>query len=152
HFKEPVPKGTREFERLNDLRTRLREILCGDPLPDHAAALLRRVGSHNSKYPGEPRLVRVLQEAEPVDILDLEEVVDMLGRARLFTPKPATPKSNGHAHAPTPQSAADERKAPIDIVERLAAMTHKGPGDRAVHQTQLQVTASMLRAGQCVDD
>jgi phage/plasmid-associated DNA primase len=36
---------------------------------------------------------------------------------------------------------------PIDPEARLRAMKHKGPGDTAVHQTQLQVTASLLQAG-----
>jgi hypothetical protein len=146
HLKEPVPRDTAEFKRLNELRAKLRWILCGDPAPDHAAALLRKVGTHNSKY-GAPRLVHVVQEAAPVDVLELEELVDTLGNASLFTP---LPKGNGRDHSEeTPPPA--EKHTPVNIKKRLADMTFKGPGDSAIHVTQLQVTASSLRAGQCVD-
>src|SRR5262245_48748291 len=97
HLKELVPRDTAEFDRLNKIRTELTQILCGDKSPDHAAALLRRVGTHNSKHNGEPRLVRIVQDAVPVTILELEELVDLLGDAPLFTPK--LPKANGHDHA-----------------------------------------------------
>jgi hypothetical protein len=145
-LKEPVPAKTPEYARLNKLRSQLTKILCGDPLPDHAAALLRRVGTHNSKYEGEPRLVRVLQEAEPVDSIDLEELVELLGNTRLFTP---LPKSNGHDQSrsrpgavaqsqPAAANVIDEYKTPVDVEQRLTAMTFQGPENNAIHLTQLQ--------------
>lgn len=57
-LKEPVRAGTPEFERANKARKALTQMLCGDPAPDHDAALLRKVGTHNTKY-GEPRLCQV---------------------------------------------------------------------------------------------
>ena len=146
-----------EYARLNKLRSQLTKILCGDPLPDHAAALLRRVGTHNSKYEGEPRLVRILQEAEPVDSIDLEELVELLGNTRLFTP---LPKSNGHDQTrpravaqsqPAAANVMNEYKPPVDVGQRLAAMTFQGPENNGIHLTQLQVSASLLRAGQGVN-
>jgi hypothetical protein len=144
HLKEPVPRDTAEFNRLNKIRTQLRAVLCADPMPDHAAALLRKVGTHNSKY-GEPRLVRIVQEAAPVTALELEELVDTLGDTPLFALKPLKP--NGRAHA----EAAPQEHKPVDVAQRLADMTFKGPGDSSIHHTQLQVTASLLRSGQSVE-
>jgi hypothetical protein len=146
-LKEPAAKGTPEFEQTNQIRARLTLVLCGDPAPNHAAALLREVGSHNTKY-GEPRLVRVLQEAPPVDVIELEELLDTLGNTPLFMP---LPKRNGHDQVEGMPRTAGEHK-PVDVEQRLAAMTYEGPGDTAIHLTQLHVTASLLRAGQCVDD
>jgi hypothetical protein len=70
HLKEPVEAGTDEFMRANRLRTRLRQVLAGDPMPDHAAALLRRPGTQNFKY-GKPRLCRVIQAGTPIDLTEV---------------------------------------------------------------------------------
>ena len=74
-LKEPVRAGTPEFERANKVRGALTRMLCGDPAPDHEAALLRKVGTHNTKY-GEPRLCQVEKAGAPVDIADLEAFVE----------------------------------------------------------------------------
>src|SRR5262249_12870699 len=51
---------------------------------------------------------------------------------------------NGHdRHSPF----ASERATPIEVDERLAAMKFKGAGETAIHTTQLQVTAALLRTG-----
>jgi hypothetical protein len=147
HLKEPVLAKTDDFNHANRLRSRLTAVLCGDPVPNHAAALLRKVGTHNSKY-GEPRLVRVLQEAPPVDLIELEELCDTLGDAPLFA---WLPKTNGRDHAEGAPHSADQPKPPVDVGQRLEAMAHKGGGDNSVHPTQLQVTASLLRGGKSVD-
>ena len=112
-LKEQLPFGTDDFKHGNRLRSQLTRVLCGDPAPDHAAALLRRVDTHNRKYPGEPRLVRVLQEAPPVDLIELEELLDTLGDTPLFAWKP---KTNGHAKH-TPDAPAD---APGRLISTLA--------------------------------
>ena len=56
-------------------------LLAGDPLPTHRAALLRCVGSHNSKT-GEPRECRVLEvyDAE-YDITEFADMLDLIERA-----------------------------------------------------------------------
>ena len=41
NLKEPVEAGTPEFDRANAVRKALTQMLCGDPAPDHPAALLR---------------------------------------------------------------------------------------------------------------
>lgn len=97
HLKEPVDAGTPEFERVNAVRKRLTYLLAGDPAPDHAAALLRRIGTQNFKY-GEPRLCRVIQTGAPVDLTEIEELIDLLGDTPLFVAKERAPKINGHLH------------------------------------------------------
>jgi hypothetical protein len=95
-LKEPVRVGTREFNRATAARGALTRMLCGDPAPNHEAALLRRVGTHNTKY-GEPRLCDVEKSGAPVDLTDVEAFVD------LYSDKPQfewAPKLNGRAHEP----------------------------------------------------
>ena len=118
-------------------------ILCGDPAPDHAAALLRRPGTHNSKYNGEARLCQILHEGSPVDITEIEALVDLYDRP-IFEFKP---KSNGHG----PETDAGGLTLPVDVEARLAAMQWHSSGDNGIHLTQRACTASLLRAGQAVD-
>jgi hypothetical protein len=148
-LKEPIEAGTSEFDRANAARKRLTYLLAGDPAPDHAAALLRRVGTCNFKY-GEPRLCHVVQAGEPVDVTEIEELVEHLGDAPLFVakpgqPKPRQPKTNGH------DTAASAPKQPIDAAADLAAMVFEDK-DHGIHNTQLTVTASRLRSGMPVDE
>jgi hypothetical protein len=146
-LKEPVRAGTLEFDQVTKLRKELTRLLCGDPMPDHAAALLRVVGSHNSKY-GEPRLCQVIRPGEPIDITEIEELVDLLADRPLFEP---LPKTNGHGHTESnPRSVGDS--GPIIVDERLAGMKFKGPANSAVHITQLQCSASMLRTGVALEE
>ena len=146
-LKEPVRAGTPEFDQVNKLRKELTRLLCGDPMPDHAAALLRVVGSHNSKY-GEPRLCQVIRPGEPIYITEIAELVDLLADRPLFEP---LPKTNGHSHAESnPQSVSDS--GPIDVNERLTSMRFKGSGDSAIHVTQLQCSAAMLRTGVALEE
>jgi hypothetical protein len=146
-LKEPVHAGTPEFDQVNKLRKELTRLFCGDPMPDHAAALLRVVGSHNSKY-GEPRLCQVIRPGEPIDVTEIEELVDLLAGHPLFE---SLPKTNGHGHDESnPQFVSDS--GPIDVNERLAAMRLKGPGNSAVHITQLQCSAAMLRTGVALEE
>ena len=53
YLKEAYENGTEHYRRAEQLRSDLTGRLCGDPAPNHSAALLRVVGTHNSKY-GEP--------------------------------------------------------------------------------------------------
>ena len=46
-LKEPCEPGEPEFARAERLRTKLTAVFSGDPAPNHSAALLRVVGTHN---------------------------------------------------------------------------------------------------------
>lgn len=141
-LKEAAEAGTVEFERANAARKRLTYLLVGDPAPDHAAALLRRVGSHNFKY-GKPRLCHVVQAGAPVDLTEAETLAELLGDTPLFVAKERPPKANGHdTRAPKPR---------VDVEADLAAMQFEG-GDDGIHNVQLRCTASRLRSGISVED
>ena len=69
----------------------------------------------------------------------------------LISPRP---KANGHDKNPDAPGATfeDEDKGPINVEQRLAAMHYLGPGNRGIHRTQLQCTASLLRSGCPTED
>jgi hypothetical protein len=148
-LKEPAEAGTAEFDRVNAARSALTHILCADKAPNHAAALLRMLNTRNFKY-GEPRPCRVLRSGEPVDITEIEDLIDALGNEQILTPLERT--TNGHDHAGGAPRPSDKAKTPVDAEARLAAMAFQGAGDSGIHVTQLQVTASLLRSGTPVED
>jgi hypothetical protein len=121
-------------------------LLAGDPLPTHRAALLRCVGSHNSKT-GEPRECRVLEvyDAE-YDITEFADMLDLYGERALLSYKPYPEKSTAN------QQAASSSLGPVDVGARLAAMQWQGAGDSSIHLTQLHVTAALTSAGEPVTE
>ena len=149
-LKEMVLPDTPEFERGNAIRSRLTYVLCADPAPNHAVALLRHLGTQNFKYdiPGSCQIIR---PGQPADLTELEDFLDQIADTPIFTA--AEPRAtNGHDHAEGAPRSADGNKTPVDAEARLAAMTFRGAGDRGVHITQLHVTASLLRSGIPVED
>ena len=95
-LKEPVEVRTHEFDRLNAARKRLTHLLAGDPAPDHAAALLRRLGTRNHKF-DPPRACTILQQGEPLDITEIEELTDLLGDEPLFVRKKVSKDEWAHS-------------------------------------------------------
>ena len=124
-LKEPAEAGTAEFERCCVLLKRLAMCLSGDPAPAHPAALLRVVGSHNSKYDPPVQVVDLWGSVAPVDITDIEDMLDMLPEDGLFARKPAE-KGNG---------AYYDDKGPVDVEARLAAMEYEGRSGTGINAT-----------------
>jgi hypothetical protein len=89
-LKERVPvTDIAEADRVRKIRTRLTELLCGDPAIDHDAALLRRPGTTNSKDPAQPVVCSVIAACGATyDPTDLEELINDYIPAPLFTRKP----------------------------------------------------------------
>jgi AAA domain len=148
NWKEPLEAGTEEFERANAVRSRLTHILCADPAPNHAAALLRRPGSINFKYEN-PQPCCVIRHGMPADLTEVEDYLDQIGDTPLFTPTQRA--TNGHDRA-AGEPRPSESRHPVDVEARLAAMEFQGAGDNSVHITQLHCTASLLRSGVPVED
>ena len=134
------------FERVRTLMKELAAALSADPAPAHPAALLRVVGTHNTKRDA-PVLVRPLWgSGRPVDLTELETLLELLPASGLFERKART---NGAGYRDT-YSATGSRPA-MDVGARLNAMAHHGAGDASVHQTLLQASGALLRQGLEVD-
>jgi len=135
NLKEPLidEAGMEQAERV---MRRLVCLLAGDPKPVHRAALLRHLGTHNTRY-GERRECRILQAGLPCDISEFEDLFDLYGDQPLLHNKEDVAQ---------PFEGEDGRRFPID----LEAMRYgKNPG---MHDTFLGYTASRLSLGDRAED
>ena len=137
-LKEPIYTDEPEFAAACALLKQLTRCLSGDPAPAHPAALLREVGTHNSKR-GEPVQVRPLWgSGQPVDVSEIEALCDLLPEEGTFTRRAV----NGRDYS---ASAASE--GPVDVDELLAGAV---PGD--VNERTLRATGHLIRTGSSVEE
>lgn len=115
------------------------DYVSGDSNAAEVARLLRLPGSHNTKF-GDNILVSVLVDSDRR--YELSDLVDFWLEAQPILPEPI--KANGRDHSNFEFTASD---GPVDVEARLRGMQWRGPGDSAVHLTQLQCTAALLRQG-----
>jgi AAA domain len=131
----------RLVRRKSDFEEALR-LLCtyvgGDSNAAEASRLLRLPSSHNSKN----------GDKIPVEIIDrdwrrtheLGDLVDFLLDAQPIMPAPS-PKANGHGHC------ALRNDGPIDVEERLAAMTFEASDGTGINATYCKVSPLLLSQG-----
>jgi hypothetical protein len=136
-LKEAGQRDTSEFERTNNIRERLIHVLCGDRNCNHHAHLLRRPGTHNTNYDpaGECRVIR---PGSPIDITEIEDLLDQVGDAPLFERKPPAKKLNGSG-----AGGSALTKRPFDLEEWSAGLCY--PGN--IHAFELIGTASLTSSG-----
>jgi DNA polymerase I-like protein with 3'-5' exonuclease and polymerase domains len=159
-FKTAITANDTNKERVEAALRRLADILAGDYLCCEVAHLMRLPGSHNSKDPDA--VVTVTNLVTRIDDYSLEELEAWLAKAKPILARKDAPEGTPGASVdasgtPTDDpwesvAAAQTFKPPIDVEARLAAMAFQGPGDSGVHQTQLQVTASLLNYGTPLED
>jgi RecA-family ATPase len=113
------------------------ERLCCDPAPNHSAALMRVVGTHNSKY-DPPAEVQVIRAGMPVDLTDVEAFLDLYP-GPLFTVK------QEYTTAPDNVVTLDVSYSPIDYEAVLADMPTTGQGINSVQYRLLR--ALIVRDG-----
>ena len=140
---EPISAGDADyFERACRALKTITTSLSGDPAPAHPAALLREIGTHNSKRDGEPILVTTIGgSGKSVDLTDVETLIDFLPEAGLF----AKLVSKDH-------EGEDVQSGPVDIDQRLAAMSYEGPGRNALDITQRDTIGALLNRGTSLDE
>jgi len=136
---------------IEDLDKRLADILAGDRQVAQRAALMRLPGTHNTKH-GKWTEVKVVHASgvyyEIEDLAQwLEKAPVYIARKDATAAKPDEPKNPFLKYAEEYSYAA-----PVDVEKRLARMEYQGEGDKAVHATQLSVTASMLSSGYAMDE
>jgi hypothetical protein len=140
HLKERAEIDTPYYNRAIIARTALTEMLCADPAPNHSAALLRRLGTHNSKW-GEARECRIIQPGAPVDITDLEAFIELYGGQPQFKRKP---KTNGGAR----NIAEADSEGRFNRENRIANLCY--PGN--IHLYERDCTASLISSGVDLDN
>jgi RecA-family ATPase len=135
-IKDPPLPGTPEYDRAVALWKSLAEKLAADPAPVHPAALIRCLGTHNTKNGNSGQCRQLWGNDEAIDLSELEELDELLVEPLLVRKA----KTNGG----TPPESTDAR-APVDVDRRLANMRWHGDGDTAINVTQRDVMASLLR-------
>jgi hypothetical protein len=154
-LEEAVVATTKNIARIEWLLRKLANLVAGDPMVCECARLMRLPGSHNSKN-GEWLKVTVIEWHK--GHYALAQLEHWLSNAAVVLPRVEPPKriqfrDLGSESDSFAQLAGEQYiSAPVDIEARLAEMQHHGPGETGLHNTQLSVTAALLRRGWPVDD
>jgi RecA-family ATPase len=133
--------------QASELLKRLTAYLCGDMAVAHPAALLREPGTHNSKNDEWLEVICSMRTNRRYDLFEIADWLDDVEGRTLFTQREA-----GNGHDKSAVRDVFEHKPRIDVEARLAAMKFEGAGERSIHQTQLSVTASLLRDGVALEE
>jgi hypothetical protein len=135
------------IERIETVLHQLADIFGGDHEVSHVAALMRLPGTDNTK--GGNRIPVEIIELNDLryELDDLEEWLAEQSPLLRRKERPKPPATNPYLAI----AARMEFKAPVDIEQRLAAMTYQGAGDSAIHATQRAVSASLVSRGVPVD-
>ena len=129
HLKEPLvdEAGMAQAEAI---MRRLAALLAGDPVPTHRAALLRHIGTHNSRDGGW-RECHVIAHGTTCDVSEFSELFDLYDGATLL-----------HYKDDKVPATAATTVAPVDIDASLAAIA---PGN--INDTRTRVAAAMIMRG-----
>jgi P4 family phage/plasmid primase-like protien len=147
-LRESIAATPETIEQVEAVLRQLCDHVGGDRQCCEVSRLMRLPGSHNSKG-GEWHPVEILVERENCRY-DLDEVEEWLSEtAPILRRKDEAPADENPWLAVASQFGI---KPPVDVEQRLAAMTYGGSGDTSVHQTQISVTAALLNRGHPLDD
>ena len=153
-LKEPlivnIVDGAETIQRVEAALKLIADLVGGDMKVSHVAALMRLPGTHNSKRDEWKEVAVVDSTGHRYDPDDIETMLYETSPIvlRKLRPSPAEGEVNPYLAI----AKVLGLKPPIDIQKRLAAMTYMGGDDSSIHETQIQVSASMLNAGIAIDD
>jgi hypothetical protein len=146
-----IVDGQKIIERIETALKLVCDMVGGDMLVTQVAALMRVVGSHNSKRDEWKDVVVVENSGHRYELDDLEEKMLFI-TSPIVLRKQRPPPLHGEINPFLDAAKSHGFKPPINVEKRLAGMMYMGGGDSAVHTTQLSVSASMLNAGAAIDD
>jgi phage/plasmid-associated DNA primase len=161
-YSDDPDKRLDDIDRIETALKLLCDLVGGDFKVTQPSAVMRLPGSHNTKHKGQNHLVTILDQNDNVfELDDLEEWLSETSvkilrkeRPRGKTVKEADGDSSmaGRYERLAEQAKKDGYKPPIDYEKRLDDMMYMAEGDASIHETQVQVSASLLEAGVDVDD
>jgi hypothetical protein len=132
-FREPIEAGTPEAEKAQQVLKRLVAHLGADPQPAHFAALMRRLGTTNSRAGGGP-CKKLLDFGVRCELSDVEAYLDLVSDKEALFPSPE-PKGDGNG---------SEYNEPVDVDARLAAMKFEDKNGAGVNVTVPSVICSLI--------
>ena len=143
-FREPIEAGTPDAERAQEVLKRMIAHLGADPQPGHFAALMRRLGTTNSREGGGP-CKKLIDTGDRCELSDIDEYLNLVSASEeVLFPSPE-PKTDGE------KRPADHNNGPVDVEARLAAMKYKDKDD-GVNDTIPSVIASLVWRGEHPDN
>jgi phage/plasmid-associated DNA primase len=143
-----------DIEHIESALKLLCDLVGGDIKVTHPAAVMRLPGTHNTKHEGQNHLVIILEQND--NVYELDDLEEWLSEAspiilRKERPQAKTVGEDGSMGARYERLNKDY-KPPINWEKRLNQMMYMGEGDASIHETQIQVSASLLQAGVDVED
>ena len=150
-FREAIGASENRIQVEAALR-QLADLVGGDLAVCEIARIMRLPGSHNTKSGGWAEVKVVHHSHARYELADLQEWLSET--SPVIERKPRNSGStNGAGLNPFLEAAKRfGHKPPIDVEQRLAAMTYQGSGETAIHTTQLSVSAALLNRGTSIDD
>jgi hypothetical protein len=154
---DPLPAVPENIARLEWLLRKLAHVVAGDPAVCEAARVMRLPGTHNSKNGAwhEVKIVSCHKGHYALERLEdwLKRAPVMLPRVERKTSGSGSDSRNGSASDPFMQLGEEQCvRAPIDVEQRLEEMTYHAPDGTSIHNTQLSVSAALLKRGHSIDD
>jgi hypothetical protein len=158
-FKEPLvvnivdisdTGGNETIERVEAALKLLADLVGGDMKVTQVAALMRLPGTHNSKR-DEWKEVTVIEDTG--NRYDPDDIETMLYETSpIVLRKLRSSPTEGEVNPYEEIAKLIGFKPSIDVEKRLSDMVYMGGGDASIHETQVQVSASMLNSGIAIDD
>ena len=143
-FREPIEAGTPDAERAQEVLKQMIAHLGADPQPGHFAALMRRLGTTNSREGGGP-CKKLIDTGDRCELSDIDEYLNLVSASEeVLFPSPE-PKTDGE------KRPADHNNGPVDVEARLAAMKYRDKDD-GVNDTIPSVIASLVWRGEHPDN
>ena len=153
-LKEAILDGDPDMDRAEALMKQLSDLLGGDLKVAHRAALMRLPGSHNSKHGDwKPVGIEMVSWGRCYGLDEIEDMVcAMAPIVRRRQPVTAPGVQALHDNPYLAVAARLGHRPPMDVEQRLAAMSFGGVGETSIHETQLAVSASLLTRGVETDE
>lgn len=169
-FKEAIALGPNDIERIEDVYEIIERIesalklLCdlvgGDQKVTQPSAVMRLPGTFNTKNENQNHLVTLwINDANgkaEMPVYELDDIEEWLSETSPIILRKIRPE--GKTVEQTDENPYERiaremgYKPPIDVEQRLDAMMYMGGGDTSIHQTQIQVSASLLEVGEDVEN
>jgi RecA-family ATPase len=142
-FREPIEAGTPEAEQAHRVLKRLVAHLGADPQLTHFAALMRRLGTTNTKGDGPEPCKALVDTGARCELSDIEAYLDLVSERESLFPQPE--KKNG-------ADGSGVNNGPLDIEAEFAAMAPGDEGGHGVNATQVRVITSLIWRAEHPDD
>jgi hypothetical protein len=136
-FREPIEAGTPEAEKAQHVLKRLVAHLGADPQPTSFNALMRRLGTTNSRTGGGP-CKKLLDFGTRCELSDIEAYLDLVNDKGTLFPPPESKKNSDEFPG---------YNGPLDVEARLAAMKFGDEKGAGVNATVPSVITALIWRG-----